>query len=246
VILILQINNSFEKAYINICFLPQVVVYVNIKQFRDEKGSSIVEAAIIFPLIFLVIMAVIYISIIFYQRTYIRAAADLGAKRAASVFDNQRKDFATGAVKITDLGAGGLYQGIYDFNEDEKIRKAEETIKSWTSGLSIIKSVEETVKVEPVNYIIYKKIRVDIEEKYHIPFGKFLSIFGMSEYFTIKASSEETVNSQAEFIRNVDFLIEVENELAEKNKFLGSLNDKYNSFLEQANKMQKIISDFAK
>ena len=53
---------------------------------KEEKGALVVEATIVFPIMFFVLLFLIYMGNMFYMRSQVDAIASLGAIEAAARF----------------------------------------------------------------------------------------------------------------------------------------------------------------
>jgi len=86
----------------------------------SRNGEIIVETAIIFPLVFLVVIAVLYICMILFERAYMQSLADLAVQRGSIIWRNQEKDISIGSLAKEDIKKGGLYWQLIDFQNNEK------------------------------------------------------------------------------------------------------------------------------
>jgi len=96
----------------------------------------------------------------------------------------------------------------------------------------MIGSESKTVNVNLDDFIVYKKLTVTINDTYRLPIAKFLHVFGDGGVYSIKVNSEAVVSDPAEFIRDTDFLLDVESELEEKNPGLKNLGEKTREILD--------------
>ena len=181
----------------------------------DEKGSIVVEASLVFPIVFLAIIVIIYTCLLIYQKTYIQSLADMAAERGAAIWSNPAKEISSGRVSKEELKSGGLYWRIFDLKSPERIKNIEEYLKKKLNAYNVLGSFR-TVKVEIQDCIIYKKLVVSINDTYRIPVGKLLRIFGLEENYNVFVKSEAVINEPVEFIRNTDFTLDIEKELEEK------------------------------
>jgi hypothetical protein len=217
---------------------------LTLNKFKNNtKGSITVEAAIVFPIICLAIFAVIYICMLLYQRAYIQAIADMAVKRAAVTWDNSRKDIVNGFVKKTEMGESGLlglYSDLIGINTKSKEGNLKRYINAKINTYDVLKSWKGIVDVKYDNYIIYKKLNVIITQKYEIPLGEMLTIFGLDKYYTIQVKSNAVINDPKTVIDNVDFILEVAEEygltdnafVSKWQENMGSMGDKINEFFK--------------
>lgn len=186
-------------------------------QISSRDGSMVVEASLVFPIVFLVIIAVIYFCMIIYQKAYIQSLADMAVERGAAVWNNPTKDISIGSVTKSNINSGGLYWRLFDLSRQDKEERVREYIKERLERYSVFGfTVPPEVNVKINDHIAYKVLEVSIDAKYKIPVGGVLKMFGLSEVYNVSARTSAVINEPAEFIRNTDFALDMEKEF-EKN-----------------------------
>lgn len=185
---------------------------------KNNKGSTTVEAALIFPFIFLSIIALIYVCIFLYEQAYVKSLADRAAERGAAIWKNPSSDMSISLVKLEHFKENDPYWRIYDNNENPKEKKVEQYLKNSLNEYSILQSRDKEARMNTTdiefsadlkNYVVYKKLVVNVKKKFKLPIGNALSIFGIDNTVVIEAQSEALINEPAEFIRNTDFAIDM-------------------------------------
>jgi hypothetical protein len=63
-----------------------------------QRGSSSIEATIIFPVIIIILIVMLFLSLFVYERVFLYYTASLATERAAYVWDNSQKDPKTGEI----------------------------------------------------------------------------------------------------------------------------------------------------
>jgi len=191
-----------------------------------RKGSVTVEAAVVIPVVLLSIMAVIYIVLIMYQKTYMQAIADDAASRGAAAWGKSFGSLETVKVEKESLGDRGLYWRIYDAEEASRQQAVAEYMDKKFGRYGMLREINRQSKVELKDNTVCKKLVVSMESSYRLPIGEFLDMFGIDDHYTIKVKSEAVVNEPVEFIRNVDFIIDMERKLERRYPALKNLGDK--------------------
>ncbi|MCR4434865.1 MAG: pilus assembly protein [Clostridiales bacterium] len=204
---------------------------------RDsQKGSIVVEASLIMPVILMCVFAVLYFAVLLYQQVCLRSIADRAVEAGKAFWDNPRKEMETGGIGKGDINGQGLYWRFFDTQKGYKLEKiknyAEDTLNGGTGkkaysagGPGLFQNAggegHTEIQVDIKDYVIYKKLTVSIEETYRIPVGSLLKGFGIGESYRVKAESSAVFNDPVELIRDVDFLTEVEGEMEGKYPVLG-------------------------
>lgn len=203
------------------------------------RGSFTVEASILMPVIFLCIIAVVYISLLLYQMALVQAISDRSAERGTATWSNPRKDISTGLIAKEELKSGGIYWRLLDINRDEKVKRLDTYFVKQMGHFDVLKGSYSVSPPEVKDYIIYKKLVLNTESRYKLPFGKLLSCFGLEEHVSFKTRSEAMINEPVEFIRNTDLIIDLEQEVELCNEGAAKLGNTIRGY------MQKIIEKVA-
>lgn len=203
-----------------------------------ERGSMVVEASFIMPVVIICIFILIYISVLLYQKAHIQSIADKTAKRGAILWSNAAKNMETGRVDSNNLDKAGLYRNfvIFDSYKDKKMDMIKDFADKRIGNFNILDRTasndSKRIIVELNDYFIYKKLVVTIKETYKIPMGKLLKIFSSGDSYTIEAKSEVIINEPVELIRNSDFLIDIEREVENENPGLKNLGEKSRGIID--------------
>jgi len=201
------------------------------KLFKN-RGSITVEASLVFPLVVLIVFGVMYISMLLYQQSYAQAVADSAACYGAAAFNNSGRDIETCGLLQKDLSRDGIYWRLYDSKKRQKQDKTGGYVDRHLDEYNILNGIQ-SVDVEIQDMVVYKKLRVNIECRHRIPIGRLLKLVGMSEYYTIHTEAEAVLNDQAEFIRNTDFIIDLEKELENGNPEVKKLGDNVRGIIKK-------------
>lgn len=188
----------------------------NIRNPKNESGMVIVEASIVFPIMFFVLIILIYMGNAFYEKAQI----DSIVVQKAISGSNYCSDPLLETLK-TNNGAlpscGDLetepYRYIFGGRGDivSKIStEVEAAISTETS--TFFSNMSPTIKTPSSeiakfnNYVVYSTFSVDIEYVIKFP----ISFLGEDTppMLTITSRAEVPVGDPAEFIRNTDMVID--------------------------------------
>ncbi|MFC4811058.1 TadE/TadG family type IV pilus assembly protein [Paenibacillus sp. GCM10023250] len=75
--------------------------------FKREEGSFTVEASLVFPVLFIALIALLMLSMYVYQTVAAYHGASLAAERTAFRWDNSYRD------PVSGIGPTGSYDGLY-------------------------------------------------------------------------------------------------------------------------------------
>ena len=194
---------------------------------RSEKGIFTVELAIIFPVIFLSILVIIFMSIVHYQNIATSAAVMQSANRISAywqyigdgsmeMLNGTRGESAATLLIQDDFKHRDPYRAIIDTKKGGRIQAGQEYANSLIYGLPSFYSSSRDAHIEVKkggNFII-PYVEVSAERTYTNPLGRLFEPYGVGarEKNTVRAKAPLTAN--VEFIRNIDFV----GEMIEKNK----------------------------
>lgn len=177
---------------------------------NDEGGMLIVEASIVFPVMFLVIFLMIFAGNAYLQKCRVEAIVNnLAIDGAAYCADPMLDDIESGS--IPSLSEHDVYPYRYLLTgemgniEDDIYSELESKISGMSSGLfSGMKPKNYIIDVKYHNGFIYSTFSVDVEYKIQMP----VRLLGESEYISLAVAShaEMPVSDTSEFIRNVDMV----------------------------------------
>ncbi len=201
------------------------IKYLKRKNLIFHRGSFTVEASIIFSLVFLITVLLVYVFIIMYQYIVLQGVTSETSNRGAYFYVNQSD------LRNNNLIKSDLYWRIFD----SKAQSKTDSIKSYASE-SLEPAIITTTKEVNVNtsfsYLI-KHIKVTIIEHYPIPIGGMLTVFGISPSLQLQAQTSSPLEDNAEFVRNLDMIMDIKNCLVNSdNKWIGS-GSKVNEVLDK-------------
>lgn len=186
-----------------------------VKTEYSQRGAvAIVEAAFVFPVMFIVLFLLIYLGNTFYVRSQVEADVVTYALRGA--------DFCADPLLETIKENGGLpnvkdlktepYRYIFGgMNDVEKKIKSELESELKDGTATFFKNMKPNLRGGVVakfnNYIVYSTFSVDL--KYDIKFPiRFLGS-DVPIKLSVSTRAEVPVNDSAEFIRNTDMVIDL-------------------------------------
>lgn len=213
------------------------------ESIREQRGAVFVEASIVFPVCFIIILMLLYLGNVYYQKSRIEAiVVEAALDGAAYCADpllrviEENEDHAVPGIGEVNYEPyrylGGLFGGMGKI-EDSVSGLIKQRIKGLSTGLfSGMKPTGYDTGGLDVKYksnFIASSISVNLEYKIELP----IRLLGDRENLSMKfrTHTEVPVSDQMEFIRNVnlvDDLLEstgVKAEITKKVKELKSFFD---------------------
>lgn len=215
-----------------------------IEKLKNENGAAqILEASIVFPVMFIILFFLIYMGNVHYQKAQIEAvvteAAIKGAGYCADPILQTIKE-KNGIPTISSLKTEPYRYIFGGMNDIEKKIGSEvaDTIQKSTLTFFSNMSPKLTTKASDIakfnNYVIYSTFSVEV--KYQIQFPiRFLGE-KTPPMIQITSRAEMPVNDVAEFIRNTDMVLDVFHgtKLGQSiSNLFGKINDFISSFAQK-------------
>lgn len=177
---------------------------------KNERGALVVEASIVFPVMFLVIFFMIFAGNAYLQKCRVEAIVNQGAiDGAAYCADPQLKNAEAG--RMPSVGSIEVYP--YRFFSSTGVGNVEGTIENMieekvsgmSSGLfSDMKPTDFTVQANYSSGILYATFTVDASYRIKIP----VRLLGDEEniHLDVDTHVQMPVSDSTELIRNIDMI----------------------------------------
>lgn len=180
------------------------------QKLKSEKGMLVVEATIVFPVMFLVIFFLFFMGNAYYQKCKVEAVVNQVAIEGAAYCSDPMLQIVdtTGAVPGFNGASSKPYRYILGgMNDVEAYSSQQMTKKLGDVGTGLFSGMEpmaSTPNIKFHNYFVYSTYSVDLEYKMLIP----IRLLGQKEfsYMQVKASCEAPVTDVPEFIRNANMV----------------------------------------
>ena len=208
-----------------------------------QRGSVLLEACIVFPVMFIIIMIIIYVGNLYFQKAQIDDCVERAAiKGAACVVNPQLYDIWGKADKMPE-GECEPYRYLFGkLTADTSLSKLEANISD-----ELIRDIDDNVisffiNMEPElesrvggkvaeykNYLIYGVFKTRIKYSIKVPIDWLIS--GHNK-LSFSSHAEVAVTDVPEFVRNIDMIMDMFAG-TELGKSIGSVFEKVNTFVEK-------------
>ena len=176
---------------------------------ESENGMVIVEASIVFPVMFLVIFLMLFTGNAYLQKcrvdAYVNQLTIAGAAYCADPMLDEVENDVIPRFDDVDIRPYRYFVGGMDDIEAEIAADIEDKIEGMSSGLfSGMTPSSVTVQSKYNNGFIYSTFSVDVEYEIKIP----VRLLGASDftYMRISSHADMPVSDTTEFIRNVNMV----------------------------------------
>ena len=178
---------------------------------KDTKGSAVVEATILLPIICMVFAALILLSMYLPGRAVLQRATQYAAYGLAAEKSDSSIDFSASGYNFSS-SYGNVYAEMFSNEIDSKEVLA--VVKDFCDNAIIVNSDSVSVECGITNYIIYKEVYVTATQSIKSPVN--LSFVGFPETIDLTVTSTAVVTNGDEFVRNMDIAADFITYLADK------------------------------
>lgn len=200
------------------------------------------EGMIVMVITMLLLVWILGIGFLYYQRYVTTIVANDVAVKIASTYNNPTSDIIMGYVTTEDLSNRDLYRNftssnLKDVNED----RAESYVKYIMDKANFAGTVDEVqVELELVaDSMVRKHVELVVTCTYNTPFGEGLEMFGMNSKATYSVTSCADCTDFADYISTVNFMTTLSNGTYTKGTgFIDSVVKMINSFVKVYNHLQ--------
>ena len=182
------------------------------KWIKRKEGLVFVEATIVMTISIIVVLILLNLGLIFYQKTLMRTVAYDTANQISHIVGTRHRDPFMAYMPIygfyvTDLyrHVGGSGREIEQANLDKAFWYAHYRLKRW----EILLYTDPRVHVEFVDnpaVLMPKQIKVTIEATFNIP---FMTLLGTEYTMTYVAVGRASVMDIIDYMNTVDFAFEL-------------------------------------
>lgn len=210
---------------------------------QSNRGSIVVEAALIVPIVIITTIVVLYIMLIIFQTSLMQITANNIAERAAATYYNNHASVLSGRISKGNIASLGLYRrwtSNLSFEESDFGTTALNTLmqKSILKGSS-------SLDIKRSGNIISQRITVSLNSTYENPLGYLTTLWGLNNKISLRVKAVSTIDDPTEFIRNSDFIIETASKVPIISEFEAAWQDIINKIIDYINKLtkEKVVAD---
>lgn len=159
------------------------------KLMKKESGEVMIESTIVIVITLLMLVWILGVGFIYYQKYVVCIATNELAKKVAVTYDSPDSDIIMGYVSANDVSGKRIYFTSDVTQENEE--RADSYMKYMMDKANLFGTVKDVdVAVEHIDDATSRShVKVTTECTFDTPFGIFLEFFGMSGTTTYRVSS---------------------------------------------------------
>ena len=180
----------------------------------NQDGYLTIETTMVFSVLFFSLIFILFMGMVMYQNVNLQSIAVQASERGSVVYSSRVSDMSTGVKTLDDFLIRDPYRNVPFMDSGSKEDYAS-IINTYINGQmgrrDIIrgetKNSGDFVEVE--DYLIEKRIRVNIRSDYQMPVNSISEMFGKRGPFTVDTTAVSAVIDSPDFVRNVDLAMDV-------------------------------------
>lgn len=167
---------------------------------KKETGEVMLEGMIVTIVTIMVLVWILGIGFVYYQKYVVRIATNDVAKKIAATYDAPTTDVIMGFIGMGDLEKKSLYSSpdLTDVNQ-ERAEGYLQYVLEKANFYGTVKSADVAVKYDS-NVLGRSHVAVTTKCTFRTPFGGVLAMFGLSEEITYSVTSYADATSLSEHI----------------------------------------------
>ena len=198
---------------------------------KNERGELMIESMIIVILTMFLLLWILAVGFIYYQRNLVTTITNDAAAKIAATYNNVDSDIVMGYISTEDMVERPLYRNfnngaLKDANETKAEAYVRYMIKR-TNFLGTIADPENDIIVTMdlvMDSAVRKHVVVKTQCAFRTPFGEALELFGMDGDISYEATGRADCTDIADYISTTDFAARLAGGKVVKSKVLDCLN----------------------
>ncbi|MDT8718571.1 pilus assembly protein [Clostridium sp. 19966] len=198
----------------------------------NQRGSFTVEAALLLPIVFAVLIILMYICVIMYNRTQLSAVGHDVSERASMMLSSPNIEVDTGEMITND----NLYSRLFATNTQSKINDVKAYFNKRKLDIGFL-DPQSDVEIGYVNYLFYRKIKIKIQDHYDLPLKGLIQLLHFPGTYNDEVDVNLIVNDPVEVTRNVDFVSYAFDELGHRFTVVQKTKSSYDAIINKLNEL---------
>lgn len=197
-------------------------------RLKRQDGYMTIEITLIFQVLFFSLLLILFIGIVLYQEVNLQSLAVKTSERGSVIYSSRVADMDAGVKTLSDFKYRDPYRNVpfMDGGSKEDYKGLLNAYVAKSLGkrdvvTGEIKNSGNYVTVE--DYLIAKKIRVNIQSDYQMPADSIAKMFGKNGPFSVNTTAVSAVADSPDFVRNVDLATDI----AKQSKIFGKVEEGY-------------------
>lgn len=210
------------------------------QNLKKENGYLTIELTMIFSVLFFSLILILFMGMVMYQQVNLQSLAIQASERGSVIYSSRVKDMASGVKTLDDFLIRDPYRNV-PFMDGGGREDYASIINTYIDGRlgrgDIIAGSGESRYVEIEDYLIEKRVKVNIQSSYSMPVASIAEMFGKRGPFEVDTTAVSVVADSPDFVRNVDLAMDV----IRKTKIFGQAQEGYGKIQEAVSSVADLL-----
>lgn len=213
-----------------------------INMWHRTEGYMTIEITMIFTVIFFSLLLIMFMGMVLYQEVNLQSLTVQASERGSVIYSSRVSDMSTGIKTLEDFENRDPYRNVpfMDGGAKEDYRSL---VNNYVAGnLGKRDVIKGTVNnsgnyVIVQDYLVAKKIKVNIQTGYEMPIGSIAEMFGHEGPFDVNTTAVSVVADAPDFVRNVD----IASDVVKSTSIFGDVQNGYNKIREAVQRLTDLV-----
>lgn len=210
---------------------------------KKNDGYMTIEMIMIFPVIFFSLLLILFMGIVLYQEVNLQSLAVRASEQGAVTYSSRVSDLTTNIKILEDFKKRDPYRNLPLMDQGKKaeyIALINTYVDTYMGNQNLLLSGEGKNAgsyAEMQDYLLVKRVKVNIQTDYHSPVDAIAEMFGQKGVFNVNTTAVSAVVDAPEFVRNADIVTDV----VKQTKVFGTVENGYNKIREAVEWIEKVF-----
>lgn len=181
---------------------------MNTAKWRQDRGAIMLEGMIVMVVTLFVLLWILGLGFIYYQRYVTTVVTNDAAAKIASTYNNVTSDIIMGYISTEALSGRNLYRRYPSDNQqninEDRASAYVQYILNKANFTGVVDDVQVNLRLV-VDSTTRRHVELTTTCTYNTPFGEVLEMFGMDAAATYQVMACADCTDYADYISTVDY-----------------------------------------
>lgn len=215
----------------------------SIRNIRSKQdGYLTIEVTMVFSVLFFSLLLMLFLGMVLYQQVTLQSLAVQASERGSVVYSSRVKDMSTGVKTLDDFLIRDPYRNVPFMDSGNKADYTAIINTYINNAMGKRDIIDGEVKnsgnyVEIEDYLIEKRIKVNIKSDYQMPVDSIAEMFGKKGPFEVDTTAVSVVTDSPDFVRTVDLAMD----MIKQTKIFDVAKEGYQSIRNALDKVKDLL-----
>ncbi len=220
--------------------MKRVKRFISVIKNRKRDGYFTIEATLVFSALFFSLMLILFMGMVLYQEVNLQSLAVRASERGSVVYSSRVSDMRTGEKTLEDFKYRDPYRNVPLINmasDGSYQNLVQQYVNQYLGENNVLAGERGSGSVTIENYVIAKRIKVNIQNSYQMPVDAIGKMFDHEGPFDVNTSAVSAVVDPVDFARNVDLVTDI----LKQTSIFDKVEDAYGKIQEALEKLSDLL-----